>query len=157
LRGARCIRASRAFEDSKLAFNQIPSPGISYVKKEWFADSPNGTAWNPIQGSVLKKLFEQHFHAPPERIQPLQVEIGGRAARSSALQTKRSAYRHSLWRARRERRFLEFSKTFSPAHGLPGRERKLCRRLSHGAYLEEDLGDTTLFEFFRKTVAGGKH
>ena len=26
---------------------------------------------------VLKKLFEEHFHASPERIQPLQGELGG--------------------------------------------------------------------------------
>jgi len=26
---------------------------------------------------VLKKLFEQHFHAAPARIQPLQGELGG--------------------------------------------------------------------------------
>src|SRR5258707_14197749 len=26
---------------------------------------------------VLKGLFEQHFHAPPERVQPLQGQLGG--------------------------------------------------------------------------------
>jgi len=26
---------------------------------------------------VLKKLFEQHFHSPVERMQPLQGELGG--------------------------------------------------------------------------------
>ena len=26
---------------------------------------------------ILKGLFEQHFHAPPERVQRLQGELGG--------------------------------------------------------------------------------
>src|SRR5258708_14321942 len=26
---------------------------------------------------ILKRLFEQHFHAPPERVQPLQGQLGG--------------------------------------------------------------------------------
>ena len=26
---------------------------------------------------VLKKLFEQHFHSPVERVQPLQGQLGG--------------------------------------------------------------------------------
>ena len=26
---------------------------------------------------VLKQLFEQHFHSPVERAQPLQGELGG--------------------------------------------------------------------------------
>jgi hypothetical protein len=26
---------------------------------------------------ILKSLFEQHFHAPPERVQPLQGQLGG--------------------------------------------------------------------------------
>jgi len=26
---------------------------------------------------ILKGLFEQHFHAPPERVQPLQGQLGG--------------------------------------------------------------------------------
>ncbi len=41
--------------------------------------------------------------------------------------------------------FLEFSRHFR-RHGLPVPE-IYAEDLSHGAYLEEDLGDTTLFEF----------
>ena len=26
---------------------------------------------------ALKRLFEQHFHSPPERVQPLQGQLGG--------------------------------------------------------------------------------
>src|SRR5205807_429863 len=49
--------------------------------------------------------------------------------------------------------FLEFSKHFR-RHGLPVPE-IYGEDLSHGAYLEEDLGDTTLFEFLSKNRAGG--
>ena len=41
--------------------------------------------------------------------------------------------------------FIEFSKHFR-RHGLPVPE-IYAEDLSQGAYLEEDLGDTTLFEF----------
>jgi aminoglycoside/choline kinase family phosphotransferase len=41
--------------------------------------------------------------------------------------------------------FLEFSRHFR-RHGLPVPE-IYAEDLSQGAYLEEDLGDTTLFEF----------
>ena len=42
-------------------------------------------------------------------------------------------------------RFLEFSKHFRK-HGLPVPE-IYAEDLDHGAYLEEDFGDTTLFQF----------
>ena len=48
--------------------------------------------------------------------------------------------------------FLEFSRHFR-RHGLPVPE-IYAEDLSHGAYLEEDLGDTTLFEFLSKNRAG---
>src|SRR5256884_577234 len=48
--------------------------------------------------------------------------------------------------------FLEFSKHFR-RHGLPVPE-VYAEDLSQGAYLEEDLGDTTLFEFLSKNRPG---
>ena len=48
--------------------------------------------------------------------------------------------------------FLEFSRHFR-RHGLPVPE-IYAEDLSHGAYLEEDLGDTTLFEFLSNHRAG---
>ena len=48
--------------------------------------------------------------------------------------------------------FLEFSRHFR-RHGLPVPE-IYAEDLSHGAYLEEDLGDTTLFEFLSRHRAG---
>ena len=48
--------------------------------------------------------------------------------------------------------FLEFSRHFRH-HGLPVPE-IYAENLGQGAYLEEDLGDTTLFEFLSKNRAG---
>jgi len=50
--------------------------------------------------------------------------------------------------------FLEFSKYFR-RHGLPVPE-IYGEDLSHGAYLEEDLGDITLFEYLSANRAGEK-
>jgi hypothetical protein len=38
-----------------------------------FARGPAAT----MSIDILKGLFEQHFHAPPERVQPLQGQLGG--------------------------------------------------------------------------------
>jgi aminoglycoside/choline kinase family phosphotransferase len=48
--------------------------------------------------------------------------------------------------------FLEFSRHFRK-HGLPVPE-IYAEDLDHGAYLEEDLGDTSLFEFLSKNRTG---
>ena len=50
--------------------------------------------------------------------------------------------------------FIEFSRHFR-RHGLPVPE-IYAEDLDRGAYLEEDLGDTTLFEFLSKNRAGEK-
>ena len=50
--------------------------------------------------------------------------------------------------------FVEFSRHFR-RHGLPVPE-IYAEDLNHGAYLEEDFGDTTLFEFLSKNRAGEK-
>ena len=44
---------------------------------------------------VLKKLFEQHFHSPVERVQPLQGQLGGsgrKIVRLTAGNAARSAF-----------------------------------------------------------------
>src|SRR6202795_15759 len=102
---------------------------------------------------VLKKLFEQHFHAPPERIQPLQGELGGSGRKIIRLTNEKVSAIGILYGVREENvAFLEFSKHFR-RHGLPVPE-IYAEDLSHGAYLEEDLGDTTLFEFLSKHRTG---
>jgi aminoglycoside/choline kinase family phosphotransferase len=98
---------------------------------------------------VLKELFEQHFHAPPERIVPLQGELGGSGRKIIRLANAKVSAIGILYGVREENAaFLGFSKHFR-RHGLPVPE-IYAEDLTHGAYLEEDLGDTTLFEFLSK-------
>src|SRR6266851_4774423 len=94
---------------------------------------------------VLNKLFEQRFHAPPQRIQPLQGELGGSGRKIIRLANENVTAIGILYGVREENvAFLEFSRHFR-RHGLPVPE-IYAEDLSHGAYLEEDLGSTTLFE-----------
>jgi aminoglycoside/choline kinase family phosphotransferase len=102
---------------------------------------------------VLKTLFEQHFHAPPERVVPLQGELGGSGRKIIRLANKKDRAVGILYGVREENAaFLAFSKHFR-RHGLPVPE-IYAEDLEHGAYLEEDLGDTTLFEFLSKNRTG---
>jgi aminoglycoside/choline kinase family phosphotransferase len=102
---------------------------------------------------VLKTLFEQHFHAPPERVVPLQGELGGSGRKIIRLANKKDRAVGVLYGVREENAaFLAFSKHFR-RHGLPVPE-IYAEDLEHGAYLEEDLGDTTLFEFLSKNRTG---
>jgi aminoglycoside/choline kinase family phosphotransferase len=102
---------------------------------------------------VLKKLFEHHFHAPPEHVVPLQGELGGSGRKIIRLANEKATAIGILYGVREENAaFLEFSKHFR-RHGLPVPE-IYAEDLAHGAYLEEDLGDTTLFEFLSKNRSG---
>jgi aminoglycoside/choline kinase family phosphotransferase len=102
---------------------------------------------------VLKRLFEQHFHAPVGRMQPLQGELGGSGRKIIRLASEKLSAIGILYDVREENvAFLEFSRHFR-RHGLPVPE-IYAEDLSHGAYLEEDLGDTTLFEFLLKNRVG---
>src|SRR5580658_1953326 len=95
---------------------------------------------------VLKRLFEQHFHSPVERVKPLQGELGGSGRRIVRLDSGKISAIGILYDVREENvAFLEFSRHFR-RHGLPVPE-IYAEDLSQGAYLEEDLGSTTLFEF----------
>src|SRR5256885_13541173 len=98
---------------------------------------------------VLKKLFEEHFHASPERIQPLQGELGGSGRKIIRLSREKLSAIGILYGVREENvAFLEFSKHFR-RHGLPV-PGIYAENLRHGAYLEEDLGDTPLFQLLSK-------
>jgi aminoglycoside/choline kinase family phosphotransferase len=95
---------------------------------------------------VLKRLFEQHFGFPPEVVKPLQGQLGGSGRAIVRLSGSGTSAIGILSSVREENvAFLEFSKHFF-SHGLPVPE-IYAQDLSQGAYLEEDLGDTTLFEF----------
>src|SRR5262244_3483089 len=102
---------------------------------------------------VLKRLFEQRFHAPSTRVQPLQGDLGGSGRKIIRLSNDKASAIGILYSGREENvAFLEFSKHFR-RHGLPVPE-IFAEALDHGAYLEEDLGDTTLFEFLSKNRSG---
>jgi aminoglycoside/choline kinase family phosphotransferase len=102
---------------------------------------------------VLKKLFERHFHLPVERMQPLQGDLGASGRKIIRLTGEKVSAIGVQYGVREENvAFLEFSRHFR-RHGLPVPE-IYAEDLAHGAYLEEDLGDTTLFEFLSKNRAG---
>ena len=95
---------------------------------------------------VLKQLFEQHFHFSPEHERPVQGQLGGSGrviVRLTAGATTAIGIRYPV----REENiaFLEFSRHFR-RHGLPVPEIYI-EDLSRDVYLEEDLGDITLFDF----------
>ena len=95
---------------------------------------------------VLKQLFERHFHSPAERVQPLQGQLGGSGRKIVRLANAKVSAIGILYDVREENiAFLEFSRHFRK-HSLPVPE-IYAEELSQGAYLEQDLGDTTLFEF----------
>jgi aminoglycoside/choline kinase family phosphotransferase len=102
---------------------------------------------------VLRNLFEQHFHTPAELVQPLQGQLGGSGRNILRLSSGQRSAIGILYSVREENAaFLEFSRHFR-RHGLPVPE-IYAEDLSCGAYLEEDLGDLTLFEFLSKNRVG---
>src|SRR5580700_6790809 len=102
---------------------------------------------------VLKKLFEQHFHSPVGRVERLQGQVGGSGRSIIRLSSEQLSAIGIVNDVREENvAFLEFSRHFR-RHGLPVPE-IYAEDLSHGAYLEEDLGDTTLFEFLSTNRSG---
>jgi aminoglycoside/choline kinase family phosphotransferase len=102
---------------------------------------------------ILQELFTRRFHTPATRIQPLQGQLGGSGRNIIRLSTGQQSAIGILYNVREENvAFLEFSRHFR-RHGLPVPE-IFAEDLDHGAYLEEDLGDTTLFEFLSKHRTG---
>jgi len=102
---------------------------------------------------VLKRLFEQHFRFQAENVQPLQGQLGA-SGRAIFRLTGGGASAIGILHPVREENiaFLEFSRHFR-RHELPV-PTIYAEDLSQGAYLEEDLGDTTLFEFLSKNRNG---
>jgi aminoglycoside/choline kinase family phosphotransferase len=95
---------------------------------------------------VLRRLFEQHYRFLPEVVKPLQGQLGGSGRAILRLSGGDATAIGILSSVREENvAFIEFSKHFYRI-GMPVPE-IYAQDLSQGAYLEEDLGDTTLFEF----------
>lgn len=102
---------------------------------------------------VLKKLFEQHYRLPAEHARPLQGQLGGSGRAIVRLSGGPFSAIGIVYPVREENAaFLSFTKHFH-RHGLPVPE-IYGEDLSQGAYLEEDLGDTTLFEFLGRNRNG---
>jgi aminoglycoside/choline kinase family phosphotransferase len=102
---------------------------------------------------VLQQLFEQHFHTPATRIHQLQGELGGSGRKIIRLANDISTAIGILYNVREENvAFLEFSRHFR-RHGLPVPE-IYGEDIDHGAYLEEDFGDISLFEFLSRHRTG---
>jgi aminoglycoside/choline kinase family phosphotransferase len=103
---------------------------------------------------VLEKLFARHFGSPATRVVPLKDHLGGSGRRIIRLANQEHSAIGILYGVYEENAaFVEFSRHFR-RHGLPVPE-IYAEDLSVGAYLQEDLGDTTLFEFLSKTRAVG--
>ena len=102
---------------------------------------------------ILKTLFEKHFRVPVEHVQPVQGELGGSGRKIIRLTAKGISAIGILYGVREENiAFLEFSRHFRK-HGLPVPE-IYGEALEQGAYLEQDLGDVSLFEFLSKHRKG---
>ncbi len=102
---------------------------------------------------VLKQLFERHFRRPVERVQPLQGGLGGSGRDILRLAHQDLSAVGILYDVRAENvAFHDFSRHFR-SRGLPVPE-IYASALDAGAYLEEDLGDVTLFQFLSDHRAG---
>ena len=102
---------------------------------------------------VLKRLFEQHYQVPADHVKPLQGQLGGSGRAIIRLSGGGRSAIGILYPIREENvAFLEFSRHFR-RHGLPVPE-IYAQDLSLGAYLEEDLGNTTLFDFLSMNRVG---
>jgi aminoglycoside/choline kinase family phosphotransferase len=102
---------------------------------------------------VLKQLFEQYFHSPVERVQPLQGQLGGSGRSIIRLSNREQSAIGIHYGVREENiAFLEFSRHFR-RNRLPVPE-IYAEKLDDGAYLEQDLGDLTLFDFLSQNRSG---
>jgi aminoglycoside/choline kinase family phosphotransferase len=102
---------------------------------------------------VLKRLFEQHFHSPAERVQPMGAQLSASGRQLFRLSAGEISAIGILYPVREENvAFLEFSRHFR-RHGLPVPE-IYGENLKENAYLEEDLGDQTLFDFLSQDRDG---
>ena len=105
----------------------------------------------PMLLQPLRTLFEERFGEPVRSIVPLKGDASDRKIfrLSTPSRTAIGVVNPDL---RENRAFLEFSRHFR-ACGLPVPE-IYAEELERGIYLEEDLGDTTLFQFLTAARRG---
>jgi aminoglycoside/choline kinase family phosphotransferase len=102
---------------------------------------------------VLKRLFEQYYRQPAEKVQSLQGALGASGRVILRLTGGEFSAIGILYPVKEENlAFVEFSRHFL-RHGLPVPV-IYAEDLRHGAYLEEDFGDTTLFDFLGRNRSG---
>lgn len=104
---------------------------------------------------VLERLFAQKFGCAPQSVQPVQGGLGGSGrviVRLAAGAHTAIGIRYAV--AEENLAFVRFSRHFR-AHNLPVPE-IYAEALDEGAYLEEDLGDTTLYQFLSAHRAGAE-
>ena len=102
---------------------------------------------------VLKNLFEQYFHSKALRVHSLHGELGGSGRNIFRVANEQDSAIGVLYDVREENAaFLEFSRHFRSL-GLPV-PMIYAEDLDRGAYLEEDLGDATLYEFLSNNREG---
>jgi aminoglycoside/choline kinase family phosphotransferase len=103
--------------------------------------------------NVLKELFERHFHSAAWLVNPVQGELGGSGRTIVRIANDKFSAIGVQHDVREENTaFIEFSRHFR-RHGLAVPE-IYAEDPEQGAYLEEDLGDTTLFEFLSQHRGG---
>lgn len=104
---------------------------------------------------VLNKLFEERFHSLPDQVRPVDDRLSGSGRKLVRLTNGKVKAIGVLYNVREENAaFIEFSKVFRRM-GLPVPE-IYAYDLDQSAYLEEDLGDTTLFDFLSANRSGPK-
>src|ERR1044071_7790260 len=103
--------------------------------------------------NTLHKLFEQQFGSPPEKVEPLRTTLGASDRKIFRLSKAAQSAIGIVYEVREENvAFVHFSRYFR-RHGLRVPE-VYGEALDEGAYLEEDLGDTTLYEFLSRNRLG---
>src|SRR5215469_15298478 len=102
---------------------------------------------------VLNKLFEKQFGERAELVRPLRGALGASERKLFRLSRGQQTAIGVVYDSREENKaFVEFSRHFR-RHGLPVPE-IYAEELKRGAYLEEDFGDLTLYEFLSANRRG---
>ncbi len=134
-----------------MARKAVHLAGILYDEKSgWRASRVQG---NPFFMEILKELFARHFGRPAEQVQPLRGDLSASGRKLIRLSAGTDRAIGVLYGVREENvAFLEFSRHFRK-HGLPV-PAIYGEALDQDAYLEEDLGDVTLYQALSENRAG---